>query len=86
MNIEIIGIIATIILISSSLPQVLLCYKQGHAKGLSAGMLWLWLIGMLLMGLYVLLTRGKDWVLFVNYGLNILMILVIMKYKHFPNE
>ncbi len=84
MNISILGIIATILLIMSSIPQVLLCYKQGHAMGVSSGMLWLWFLGMLLMGIYVLLTRGGDWVLFSNYGINICMILIILKYKYFP--
>ncbi len=83
MNVGIIGIIASLLLISSSMPQVWLCYKQGHAEGVSSGMLWLWFLGMCLMGIYVSLTRGGDWVLFSNYGINICFILIIMKYKYF---
>lgn len=86
MNIDILGIIATILLITSSIPQVWMCYKQGHANGVSAGMLWLWFTGMLLMGIYVSLTRGGDWVLFSNYIINIGMIMIILKYKYFPTK
>ncbi len=84
--INILGIFASIILVMSSLPQVILCLKQGHAKGVSAGMLWLWLIGMILMGIYIVSTRGGDLILFCNYSVNICMILVIMKFKYFPRK
>ena len=86
MNIEYLGIFATIILIISGIPQVIKCYLDGHADGISAGMLWLWFWGMFFMGIYVSLTRGGDWVLFTNYGLNICMIIIILKYKYFPTK
>jgi len=86
MNVGILGIIATLLLISSSIPQVWMCYRNGHANGISAGMLWLWFSGMLLMGIYVTMTRGGDLVLFSNYGINICMILIILKFKYFPEQ
>lgn len=42
---EIIGFIGSILLAISMLPQVMLCFKQGHTKGLSKPTLLLMWIG-----------------------------------------
>ena len=65
-------------------PQAILSYKQGHAKGTSWGLLVLWTIGEICILIYVL--SKKDLPLIVNYLFNLLMLAIIIKYKLFPRK
>ena len=65
-SIEIIGWIAGISFAVCSLPQAIECYKQKHAHGISLLFILLWLIGEVLMQVYVILKHGLDLPLLVN--------------------
>ena len=81
---EIIGIIGAIILAFSSLPQVILTFKQGHIKGISDGLIVMWSIGVILMFIYVLPTGSIP--LIGNYLLNIIFVGVLVFYRLFPRR
>lgn len=83
--IELLGYFGSIILVFATLPQVIKCIKDGNSQGLSAGTLWLWALGMLLLLLYVILTVGSISLL-LNYLANLIFMLVMLKYKYFPRN
>jgi uncharacterized protein with PQ loop repeat len=66
------------------LPQAALCWKNGNARGMDPYFLAMWLMGELLMFAYVVYLG--DWPLTVNYGLNLVVLLVIWRYKIWPRK
>lgn len=79
---EMIGWLGSIFLALCAVPQLIKSYNEGHADGLSWGLLSLWLIGEALTLVYVF--PKADWPLIFNYGVNIALLLVIMKIKLGP--
>ena len=65
------------------LPQAILCYKQGHAEGVSELFLWMWFIGEVLTFYYVLETSA-GLPLLANYVFNFMILLFVMRYKYMP--
>jgi uncharacterized protein with PQ loop repeat len=86
MIIELIGWTAGILFAFCGLPQAIMCHKQGHAKGVSSVLIWMWLSGEILMTTYVLAKHGLDLPLLVNYAVNTIFVAIIMKYKYFPRS
>jgi len=84
--IQIIGWLASICFAMCAAPQAILSYRQGHSKGISKTFLFLWLMGELLMMIYVPLSLGWDGPIMVNLIVNTAFILVILKYMYFPRR
>jgi len=81
---ELIGWIGSFLFAICALPLSYQSYKDGHSRGVNQLFLLLWLGGEIFTTIYVLLKHGVDLPLLANYAFNILLILVIMKYKYFP--
>lgn len=76
------GWIGGIMFALCALPQVIQCFKQKHAEGVSLIFLLLWLFGEIFTLIYVLFNHGLDLPLIVNYILNIIFIVIIIYYKN----
>ncbi len=85
-SIEIIGWIASALFAVCGLPQAYQSWKQGHSDGVSALFMWAWLIGELLMQVYVFGKHGWDMVLLVQYWFNTLFVALILWYKYRPRS
>jgi len=79
---ELIGWISSILFAICAIPQAYHCWKEGKAEGMSLFFLWTWFIGEILGTIYVI-SLG-NYVLIFNYTANLLALLVMVKYKHFP--
>lgn len=79
------GWLGFVLLTGSALPQAFKTYREGHAEGLSWGMLWLWLIGLIVMSTHVILTKASQ-ALLLNYMLTSGAVIVIILYKAFPKS
>ncbi len=82
---ELLGIVGSFLLSICGLPQALKAYKDGHSAGLSWTFIISWFLGEALLLIYVLLT-SRDLILCVNYVFNILILIIIIKYKSFPRR
>ena len=74
----------TIILIIRGIPQAYKSWADGHSKGLSQSMLWLWFMGSSLIIPHLLLHQ--EGLLLSVYIANILCIIVMLKYFYFPRK
>lgn len=86
MSVEILGWIGAACFSLCGLPQLILTVKAGNADGVSLGFLVLWITGEASMGSFMLLTGAMQPQLAVNYIVNIVGILLILKYKVFPRR
>lgn len=86
LTIDTIGWIAGLLFAFCGLPQAYKSYKEGHSKGISHLMIWMWLVGEILMQVYVLGKHGFDMPLLVNYWINTVFVLVIVRYKYRPRR
>jgi len=84
--VEVIGYVGGFLFAFCGLPQAYLCYKDGHAKGVSSGLLWMWLSGEVLVQAYVILKHGFDMPLLINYWVNTVFVSVIIKYKYWERK
>ena len=82
MTIELLGLFGTLLLAIGGLPQLIKTVKDKHADGLSGGMLWCWLLGFMLLLMYTIKLHPHDWILLFNYGFNLIVVLVFLKYKY----
>lgn len=83
----VIGWLGSFMFCFCGLPQAWACYREGHAKGLSHGFLWMWFFGEVFTLVYVLaldVSAGSTKPLLTNYFVNLAFLLVIMRYKYFP--
>ncbi len=83
MDIDIIGWLGNIIFAVSGIPQAFRCIKQGHAKGVSRGMILLSLLGEILAITYALLKPLPN-ALLLNYFVNLFSLMIILYYRFFP--
>lgn len=67
-----------------SLPQAVQCAKDGHARGLNWFFLLAWLGGTVCTGIY--LIPKMDYALLVNYGMNLIFVSLIIRYKLFERK
>ena len=81
---ELIGWMSSLLFAICAMPQAYHCWKDGRADGMSTFFLWTWLIGEVLGSIYVI-SLG-NYILIFNYVGNLLALLVIVKYKHFPRK
>lgn len=82
MSVEVIGWVSSILFAFCGLPQAIMSYKQGHSRGIASLMLWMWFIGEVLAIVYVLGKIGIDKPLLFNYTVNILFLIVVIRYKY----
>ena len=83
---ESIGWTGSMMLAICELPQVFKCWKEGHADGVSWGFLFLWGGGEVLLLIYSVfvlaeLSLAKVMPLVFNYGLNVVLIGIIVYFK-----
>ena len=79
--IELIGWIGSTLFALCALPQVIMVWKQKHARGLSWGFLNMWLWGEILCFCYVASQPTLQIPLLANYVLNFILLLVIFYFK-----
>lgn len=79
---EAIGWLGGALLAACGLPQAIASHRQKHSYGLSIWFLLMWLAGEVLVLAYVL-PKGH-WPLIFNYAANIVLVLVILRYKLRP--
>lgn len=84
--IELIGYAGGILFALCAIPQAFQSYRDGHSQGLSSLFLTMWTSGEILTLLYVLLKHGLDLPLILNYGMNLVFLAVIIKYKIKPRK
>lgn len=81
-----IGLIGTLLLAFSGLPQAILAMRSGNAYGVSQLTVLCWVFGELAMLVYALHFYPNDWFLLANYGGNFVIVSIICKYKYFPRK
>jgi len=81
---DIIGWISSILFGLCAVPQAWQSYKTGNSEGVNMMFLWLWLLGEMFAQVYVYQKHGLDMPLLVNYWFNMILIMIIMKYKYKP--
>jgi len=84
--IEQIGWVSAVFFAICAIPQAIVSYKSGNSRGIASLMLWFWLIGEILAIIYVLGKHGLDKPLLFNYTINILFIVIILKYKYWERK
>ncbi len=72
------------LLLVCSLPQAIMSYRNGHSRGLSGYMIWLWGLGMMFSLIYFIETVQLPAI--INYSFNLVVWGVIAKYYHFPRK
>lgn len=83
-SMQVIGWVGAISFSICGIPQAWLCYKSKNAIGLSGYYLLLWLIGELCTIVYVVPTGNMP--LIFNYIFNLLVLIIILRYKLFPRN
>lgn len=78
---NVIGVLGTLFLSLSALPQVIQTIKQKHAVGVNSLMLWLWFLGVVFMFIYTF--QYKDLALILNYIANMTFVGTMLYYKYF---
>ena len=69
-NFEIFGLISSIILSASGIPQVAKTFLTGNTKALSTTFLVTWSYGILATGVYMVIKFGFDPAILANYGIS----------------
>lgn len=85
MLIDIIGWTGNLIFAISGIPQAYKSIKQGHARGVSHTMLWLWAVGEILAMIYAYL-KLLPLPLLLNYLVNVISLVIILRYRYFPKN
>lgn len=84
MLLETIGWLGSVCMALRCVPQVMRSFRKGNSKGLSYGLILLWLFGGIFTLIYVVPTGSLP--LIFNYSCNIILILILLWYKVFPNK
>jgi uncharacterized protein with PQ loop repeat len=77
---ELIGWIGSVCFATCAIPQAWQSIKQKHSRGLSWAFLVAWFIGEIFTIWYIILTNPTP-ILLLNYGVNFLVLLIILRYK-----
>ena len=86
MNWELFGYAASACFILCGVPQVVLCIKQGHGKGLSHLFMWIWQFGEISLLVYAIFGLNFNIPMFLNSLFCSLICLLILKYLYFPRK
>ena len=76
------GWVGSALLLVCSSPQAYQSWKQGHSRGLSPYMLWMWISGMLIQGVYFAAIGA--WPAVISHSFNIVVASTITSYYYFP--
>ena len=79
---EAFGVLGSILLGASALPQAIESYRYKNSDGLTLGFVAMWWTGMLFMTIYIV-PKG-DMILIANYVVNLFLVTVILRYKLWP--
>jgi len=82
--IEFVGWFGGLLLTFCGVPMALQSYKEGHSKGINMLFLQMWLWGEIALLVYILFQPILMLPLLVNYLFNIILVLIILKYKIYP--
>lgn len=82
MLLEGVGWASSVLLGLCAVPQMALCIRQGHARGLSKGTLWLWHVGELCLIIYGVWGLNMAMPVVVNGIIGYLCTLIILWYAY----
>lgn len=86
MTIKVLGIIGAFIVTYSNVPQIVLFFYQGHAKGISKSSTWLGLLGLILRTVYLIYTTNWDMIALGPYFFAIGCLLITLYFIYFPRR
>lgn len=81
---EWLGWIGGILLALCGLPQAIKSWQDGHSDGISWSFLLMWAIGEVFVLIYIIPSGQLP--LILNYTINIIFAVIILKYKVRPNR
>ena len=81
---NIIGWIGSILLAFCGIPQAYKCYKKGNTDGISKIFAFMWLLGEICFAIAVWVEFGFILWMMANYFINIISVLIILRYIIFP--
>ena len=81
---EIVGWFGSILFAICGLPQAIQSYRDGHSRGLTWLFLITWLFGEIFTIIYIF--PKKDYPLLSNYFLNLIFLVIILRYKIFERK
>ena len=79
---SIVGWLGSTALALCAFPAAYQAWRDGHANGINGLFLTLWFLGEVLTLVYVAPTL--QYPLIANYGLNVVLLLIITRYKIYP--
>lgn len=77
----VLGWIGAVLLAGCGIPQAIKAYRTKHVDDLSALFLWMWVLGEVLVLLYIVWNDYTQWPLIFNYGVNIIVIVFLLLAK-----
>lgn len=76
------GLVGTLLLAFSGLPQAVKSIKDKNSDGLAHGTVLLWFFGEIIIFTYTIIKYTNDYVLLINYFCNIIIVGIIFFYKY----
>lgn len=83
---DIIGWISGFLFAFCGLPQAIKSVRDGNSYGISNLFLLMWTLGEILAIIYVYCKHGLDLPLLFNYCVNLIFLVIIIRYKIFPRK
>lgn len=80
---SVIGLLGNILFIYSALPELIRTIKAGKALGSPLDLILTICLGMVTMWCYTYLSRGFDWILVLNYGIQFIIWSGLLYYRLF---
>jgi uncharacterized protein with PQ loop repeat len=84
--IDVVGWVGSFLFAACALPQSYDAWKYGHAEGLNIYFLSMWFVGEICVLIYTLYIIPLPWPLIVNYIGNMILLLIIFRYKLWPRK
>jgi hypothetical protein len=78
--IDLLGYVGAFLLSASAVPQVVRAIRDGHARGLSRGLLACWLGGEACLLVWALISDPLA-ILLLNYGVNLALVSILAIYR-----
>ncbi len=84
--IESLATIAQFLFLFGTISQARKCAKDGHADGLSHGLIWQLMVGFVIMTVYTIEVLNANPILLIGYIGQLLLFSIIVKYKYRPRQ
>lgn len=84
--IELLGLAGAAVVMVSNVPQLILFYRQKHARGISVAGNWVGFVGVGLRTIYLAYTTHGDMIALAPYFFALFCILVTKYYIYFPSK